>query len=148
MSACSDSNHAITSLRHEINTTQKQLNSTAAQVQTLARHYFKISQGYHTLHVSAAEALEAAQLSDFQATFIWIQPSRLVDSIDVYSAYILPLEGKRRQEEETRLGVTALEREVQRLELILRVVQDLKHNFTGASYLGQLSGPGLRLEAK
>ena len=41
---------------------------------------------------------------------------------------ILPLEEKRRQGEETRLGVTALEREVQRLELILRVVQDLEHN--------------------
>ena len=128
MYACSDSNHAITSFRHEISTTQKQLNSTAAEVQILARHYFKISQDYHTLHASAAEALKAAQLSDFQTTFIWILPSRLMDSIDVYSAYILPLEGKRRQEEETRLGVTALEREVQGLELILRVVQELEHN--------------------
>ena len=60
-----------------------------------------------------------------------------MDSIDVYSTYILPLEGKRRQEEETRLGVTALEPEIQRLELILRVVQDLEHNLRAlATWVG------------
>ena len=45
-----------------------------------------------------------------------------------YIAYVFPLKEDRRQEEKIRLGVVAMEREVQRLELILRVVQELETN--------------------
>ena len=46
-----------------------------------------------------------------------------------YSAYLFPLKEDRRQEKTIRLGVVAMEREVQRLERILRVVEELEANF-------------------
>lgn len=45
-----------------------------------------------------------------------------------YSAYVFPLKEDRRQEEKIRLGVVTMEREVQRLERILRVVEELEDN--------------------
>lgn len=45
-----------------------------------------------------------------------------------YIAYVFPLKEDRRQEGKIRLGVVAMEREVQRLELILRVVQESETN--------------------
>ena len=99
MYACPNSNDTRTSFREEINTSRKQLSSAAAALKTLAQLYYNIRKDYDTLHSSAVEAFEAAQLSDYRE--------------------------KRRQQEEIRLGVVALKREVRRLELILRVVQKL-----------------------
>ena len=100
MCACPDSNDTRTSFREEINTARKQLSSAVAALRTLAQLYYNIRKDYDTLHSSAVEAFEAAQLSDYRE--------------------------KRRQQEEIRLGVVALKREVRRLELILRVVQKLQ----------------------
>ena len=46
-----------------------------------------------------------------------------------YSAHVFPLKEDRRQEEKIRLGVVAMERELQRSERILRVVEELENNF-------------------
>ena len=100
MYACPDSNDTRTSFREEINTARKQLSSAATALQSLAQLYYNIRKDYDTLHSSAVDAFDPAQLSDYRE--------------------------KRRQEDEIRLGVVALKREVRRLELILRVVQKLQ----------------------
>ena len=100
MYACPDSNDTRTSFREEIITAHKQLSSAAAALQSLAQLYYNIREDYDKLHSSAVQAFEAAQLSDYRE--------------------------KRRQQEEIRLGLVALKREVRRLELILRVVQKLQ----------------------
>ena len=141
--ACPGNNYTTFSFSEETNTAQRQLNSAATRIQALAQRYYPIREDYHKLQSSAVEAYNAAQLSDYQEVLVKFQPWLLWKvGIDAYSAYVLPLKEKKRQVEEIRLGVVALEREIRRLERILVVVQDLQRT------LQQLAASSLEWDAE
>ena len=141
--ACPGNNYTAFSFSEETNTAHRQLSSAATRIQALAHRYYSMREDYHKLQSSAAEAYKAAELSDYQEVLVKFQPWLLWKvGIDAYSAYVLPLKEKQRQMEETRLGVVALEREIQRLEQILLVVQGLQRS------LHQLAASSLEWDAE
>ena len=81
----------------------------------------EINNAYKQLNSTVAEVQTLARLYDsIREDYHTLHSS--------YTAYVFPLKEDRRQEEKIRLGVVAMEREVQRLERILRVVQELETN--------------------
>lgn len=130
---CSGGTYTKFALNDAINVTRRRLKATVTEINVLATFYASMKGGYYELNTSSAEALEKGQLSHKDRTLIKNQPSDLEYlRIDFHKWWGLPFKEKLRKCEEARSGVTALDRESQRLEQIglvfrelMRIVEDL-----------------------
>ncbi len=119
----------IVAFNETINVTHRQFELTLIEIDGLAALYTSMKHGYHKLSSTAAEAFKKGQLSDRKQTLIKTQPSDLKPlGIDFYKWWGLPFNEEVRKSEGARSGITALNRESQRLEQIGLVFRELKRS--------------------
>ena len=126
---CSESKHINVAFYDTIKVTHRQFESTLTEIDGLAALYASMKDGYYKLNTSAAEALKQGQWDKRQQRLIRDQSSGFqFHGINFIKWWGLPFKEKLRKSEEARSGITALNRESQKLEQIGLVFWELKRS--------------------
>lgn len=112
--------------RVDIQIVRRHISRAETHIRDLANLYGIIRDDYYNLDQSTAKALQDGQLSDSEEWWVCQRPPLLprIGGFDANREYLEPLEEKSRRREKAHLAVITWERETQRLEQILRVIQE------------------------
>ena len=109
----------------------EQLRIAASHVNRFAEAYYTLQEDYYALMYTTEEAFKQGQLRGLTKFLVYAQPRGLLQRLglfDAHEAYLDPLEEKARKMEKARLGVVALDRELQRVVQIEQVVGEVEHS--------------------
>ena len=114
-------------LTDNVNLVQERLDTILTAINTLNTLYASMKSRYDELALSSAEALQKVQWSHMHRSLIKNQPvwSRWL-VIELEGLWGAPFKQKLRKDEEARLGVTALNRESQRIRQIELLFRELR----------------------
>ena len=114
-------------LTDNVNLVQDRLDAVIKAIDALDTLYASMKSGYDELTLSSTEALRKVQWSHMHRTLIKTQPvwTRWL-GMDLYNLWGVAFKQKLRKVEEARSGVTALNRESQRIRQIKLVVRELR----------------------
>ena len=120
----------------DIQIMRQQIREAKSHIRGFLDLYGTVRDDYYTFDAITAKELHDGQLSDAQEWWVCQRPpvSPRIGGFDANKKYLAPIEEKARRREKARLAVITWERDTQRLEQILRIIQE------GERILQQLAG--------